>query len=61
MCRYQHHHNFPPSLREIERSCFVSRTTVLRYLDQMQMRGWISRELYKARGITLLKPCDDDE
>lgn len=46
-------HTHPPTLREIAVHCFLSVSNVLRYLDRLEMRGYIVREPGRARGITL--------
>jgi DNA-binding MarR family transcriptional regulator len=57
MCHYQSEYTFPPTLREIAATFYMSPSTALRYLDKMQAAGWIAREWGKARGITLLRSC----
>ena len=57
LCHYQRDNTFPPTLREIGSTFFMSPSTVLRYLDKMQAAGWITREWGKARGITMLRTC----
>ena len=57
MCKYQHETGFPPSLREIGKTFYMSPGTIMRYLDKMEAQGWITREWGKARGITLLRAC----
>lgn len=44
---------FAPSLREIGKHCHISYTTVPRYLDRLEMRGLISREIGLPRSISL--------
>ena len=43
-----------PTLREIAVACYMSTTTVVRYLDKLCADGRISRELQKPRSIALL-------
>ena len=57
LCQYQRDNTFPPTLREMADTFYMSPSTVLRYLDKMQAAGWIAREWGKARGITLLRTC----
>lgn len=45
---------FSPTLREIANACYMSTTTVVRYLDKLCAAGRISRELQKPRSIALL-------
>lgn len=59
LTQYIKEHGFAPSLREISSGCFVARTTVIRHLALLEAQGWIAREIYKARGITILKPLPD--
>ena len=61
LCHYQRENTFPPTLREIASTFYMSPSTVLRYLDKMQATGWIAREWGKARGITLLRTCGTSE
>ena len=46
-------HGFSPTLREISAACYMSTTTVVRYLDALCAAGRISRELQKPRSIAL--------
>jgi repressor LexA len=55
VCQYSRQHGFPPSIREIAAQCYLSRSTVVRYLDQLEAWGWIARETGKARGILILQ------
>jgi SOS-response transcriptional repressor LexA len=48
-------YGYAPTIREISRNCFMAPSTVLRYLDIMQARGWISRKPKTARSICILK------
>ncbi len=52
--RFIAEHGFSPTLREIAKACFMSTTTVVRYLDRLCAAGRISRELNKPRSIALL-------
>lgn len=54
---YIDEHGFAPSLRDIGEGCYLSPSNVMRYLDKLEARGLISRELRKPRSIALL---DDD-
>ena len=47
-------HGYSPTLREIAVACYMSTTTVVRYLDKLCADGRISRELQKPRSIALL-------
>lgn len=51
-------HGFSPTLREISAACYMSTTTVVRYLDLLCAAGRISRELQKPRSIALLDAPD---
>lgn len=46
-------HGYPPTLREIGDGCFIAHTTVLRHLDWLEGKGWITRQLNIPRSITL--------
>lgn len=52
-------HGYSPTLREIANACFMSTTTVVRYLDKLCAAGRISRELQRPRSIALLDPQQD--
>jgi repressor LexA len=54
---YFDEHGFSPSLRDIGKACYLSPSNVVRYLDVLESRGLISREIRKPRSIALL---DDD-
>jgi SOS-response transcriptional repressor LexA len=55
---YIEEHGHSPSLTEIAAACFISRTTVLRYLDLLEARGCIKRTPAMARSISL---TDDED
>ena len=46
-------YGYSPTLREIAVACYMSTTTVVRYLDKLCADGRISRELQKPRSIAL--------
>ena len=54
ICVYIGEHGYSPSLREIGAHCYMGRSTVIRYLDRLEAQGRISRDLGKARSISLL-------
>jgi len=50
---------FPPSYEDIGKGCYMSRATVMRYLDVLEAHGYIGRELGIPRSIHLTdKPFD---
>jgi SOS-response transcriptional repressor LexA len=51
-------HGHSPSLTEIADACFISRTTVLRYLDLLEARGCINRTPAMPRSISLTEDGD---
>jgi repressor LexA len=53
--KYTQQHTHPPTIREIAEGCFLSTSSVTRHLDRLEEQGRLSREVGKARGITLLK------
>lgn len=55
IAHYMHQHQRPPTIREIATACYVGTGTVVRYLDKLEAKGWITREEGKARGIMLTK------
>lgn len=48
-------HRMTPTQREIAEECYLSRGTVLRYLDLLEARGLIERTPFKARSIRLVE------
>lgn len=50
-CANQH---FPPSLREIAAGCHIAHSTVTRYLELLEVKGYLVRKRGTARGIQLL-------
>lgn len=46
---------FCPSHREIADACFISRSSVTRYLDLLEARGLLEREPGTARGIRIVR------
>ncbi|MEO8610964.1 MAG: transcriptional regulator [Chloroflexota bacterium] len=57
MCQYHRENTYPPTLREMADTFFMSPSSIMRHLDKMEAAGWIAREWGKARGITLLRTC----
>lgn len=47
-----------PSLVEISKGCYTSRTNVVRYLDILEARGYIQRNPYIPRSIRILPDKD---
>jgi DNA-binding MarR family transcriptional regulator len=60
ICQRQQESSFPPSLRELAKTFFMSPGSVIRHLERMEGMGWIIRDPGKARGITLLRSCEED-
>ena len=54
IAQYIHTHGPSPSQREIGAACFMSRTTVVRYLDLLEAWGCIRREHGVPRTISLV-------
>jgi DNA-binding MarR family transcriptional regulator len=50
---YLKFHSFAPSQREIAMECHLSKSTVLRCLDRLEMDGLIMREPGLARSIAI--------
>jgi len=46
-------HSFAPNQREIAKECYLSKSTVLRCLDRLEMDGLIMREPGLARSIAI--------
>lgn len=53
--QYVRQHTYPPSLNEISRHMYMSRSGILRYLDILEGQGRIKREPGQARSITLVE------
>jgi len=45
-----------PSLRQIARGCYISRSHVVRYLDLLEAWGYIEREPGLSRAIRVVDP-----
>ncbi len=56
---YIREHTYPPTLKEIGKGCYMSRTNATRYVDLLQALGRIARNPKLSRGITLLDDGDD--
>lgn len=56
ICSYLDQHGFPPSLREIAHGCYLSLSTVSKYLGILEAQGRIKRQPGRARGLTLTDP-----
>ncbi len=52
---YIEEQGLPPSQREIAEGCYIARSAVVRHLDKLEARGWISLVPGKSRGIRLLE------
>jgi repressor LexA len=52
--RYKQEYGYPPSLREIAAACYLGRSTVLRYLDRLEIQGRLTRTSGVPRSIQLL-------
>lgn len=61
ICKQQHETSYPPSLRELAKTFYMSPGRIVRVLDRMDALGWINREPGKARGITLMRPCAEPD
>jgi repressor LexA len=57
---YIREHTYPPTLKEIGKGCYMSRTNVTRYVDRLQGMGRLARDPKRARGITLLDEHDHE-
>jgi len=52
---FMEEHSYPPTVRDIQRGCDVSSTSVVDYnLRQLQAKGYLRREPEVSRGIELL-------
>lgn len=58
LCDFTRGHGYPPSQRQISEACYVGRTTVNKHLARLVEQGFISREHGMARGITILRACE---
>ena len=55
ICEYMNENNYAPTQREISEGCFLSRGTIVRYLDRLEAWGLLTREINKARSIALVE------
>lgn len=55
---YMREHKFAPSMRNISAGCHMSLSSVIRYLDRLEIQGRIRRELNTPRSIVL---TDEEE
>jgi len=46
-------HNYSPSMQEIADSCYMARASVVRYVDKLEAKGRLKRDLGVARSIAL--------
>jgi DeoR/GlpR family transcriptional regulator of sugar metabolism len=53
LVRFVDLHGYIPSYVELSRACGCSRSTVRRYLDQLQEAGLIERKTRQARSIVI--------
>lgn len=59
LCAYIADNGYAPTLRELAHGCHMSRSNIVRYLDQLEMAGLIRRDYGVSRGIALLEPESD--
>ncbi len=55
VCDYWEKYNISPTHADIADACFLSRGTVVRYLDRLEARGLITREPNIPRSIQVVK------
>jgi SOS-response transcriptional repressor LexA len=55
VCDYKDQRGVAPSLREIAKACYLSRTTVQHHLMRLEAWGWIIVLPGVARGIVILE------
>lgn len=60
ICHYNRQFGYSPTMRELAENCFMSRTNIYRYLDQLEMQERISRDAGIARGITIRSHCPEE-
>jgi SOS-response transcriptional repressor LexA len=54
ICRHIQEHGYPPSQREIAAACYLGKTTLVRYLDRLEMSGRITHDVGHARSIRII-------
>ena len=55
ICNFIEENNYPPSVRDIQRGCNISSTSVVDYnMRALENRGYINRNKSVARGLELL-------
>jgi SOS-response transcriptional repressor LexA len=56
---YIREHHYSPTIREISKACYVSRSNVIRYLVKLEELGLIQRDPGVPRSISLVgSPVD---
>lgn len=53
LCDFIKAHGYPPSHQEIADGMNLSRASIGRYLEQLEALGYISRQFYTPRAITI--------
>lgn len=56
---YIEEHEYPPTMREIAKGCYISAGNVVRYLDKLEAEGRLIREPRKARGLKLIHKVEE--
>src|SRR3989344_4551008 len=51
---FQEKHGFSPSLEEIAKSRGVTKISIYEHINQLERKGWLIREKFRARSIRLL-------
>ena len=59
ICDYIKAHQMSPSLREIAEATYLGRSTVMRYLDRLELQGRLLRTPGKARSIQVVFSDDN--
>lgn len=54
ICRYCTQYGISPTQQEIAAGCYLSRTTLSRYLLTLELRGRIERQENKPRSIRIM-------
>jgi len=54
--KYIDERGISPSYREISEACFIGKSSVSRYLDQLEAEGRLLRELGQPRTLRIYKP-----
>jgi repressor LexA len=56
ICAFSETHGYAPTITQMAQSCYMSRATVVRYLNWLEAWNYIWREPGTPRAITIIDP-----